>query len=31
VAVDPRTGALVFPRKLRDESDIALLDVRSPA
>jgi Tol biopolymer transport system component len=29
VAVDPRTGALVFPRALRDEADIALLDVRS--
>ncbi len=29
VAVDPRTGALVFPRMLRDESDITLLDVRS--
>jgi hypothetical protein len=29
VAVDPRTGALVFPRMLRDESDIALLDLRS--
>jgi Tol biopolymer transport system component/DNA-binding winged helix-turn-helix (wHTH) protein len=29
IAVDPRDGALVFPRKLRDEADIALLDVRS--
>jgi Tol biopolymer transport system component len=29
VAVDPRTGALVFPRILREDSDIALLDVRS--
>jgi len=29
IAVDPRTGAVVFPRKLRDESDIALLDMRS--
>ena len=29
VAVDPRTGALVFPRALREESDIALLDMRS--
>ena len=31
VAVDPRTGAFVFPRMLRDESDIALLDLRSAA
>jgi Tol biopolymer transport system component/DNA-binding winged helix-turn-helix (wHTH) protein len=29
IGVDPRNGALVFPRILRDESDIALLDVRS--
>jgi dipeptidyl aminopeptidase/acylaminoacyl peptidase len=29
VAVDPRTGALIFPRVLREESDIALLDVRA--
>jgi hypothetical protein len=29
VAIDPRTGALVFPRILRHEADIALLDVRS--
>ncbi|HEX8569887.1 MAG TPA: winged helix-turn-helix domain-containing protein [Caulobacteraceae bacterium] len=28
-AVDPRTGAFIFPRKLREEYDIALLDVRS--
>lgn len=28
-AVDPRTGAFVFPRKLREEYDIALLDLRS--
>jgi hypothetical protein len=27
--VDPRTGALIFPRVLREESDIALLDVRA--
>ena len=31
VAVDPRTGALVFTLRLRDESDIALLDMRSGA
>lgn len=31
IAVHPVTGALVFPRKLRDESDITLLDVRSRA
>ena len=31
VAVDPRTGALVFPRNLREEHDIALLDMRSRA
>jgi Tol biopolymer transport system component len=29
VAVDPRTGAIVFPRMLRDEADIALLEMRS--
>jgi hypothetical protein len=28
-AVDPRTGAFVFPRKLREDYDIALLDLRS--
>jgi hypothetical protein len=31
VAVDPRTGALVFPRILSDQSDIALVDMRSRA
>jgi hypothetical protein len=31
VAVDPRTGTFVFPRKLREEADIALLDMRAPS
>jgi Tol biopolymer transport system component/DNA-binding winged helix-turn-helix (wHTH) protein len=31
VAVDPRTGALVFTLRLREEYDIALLDLRSRA
>jgi Tol biopolymer transport system component len=31
MAVDPRTGALVLPIRLREETDIALLDIRSGA